>query len=73
MKKAKATQRSVDIPVHESKTKRGVENQRSSLEGDSGEDRGMSTAVMLSDVAELVMGQSPPSTSYNDFGDGLPF
>lgn len=41
MKKAKATQRSVDIPVHESETKRGVENQRSSLEGDSGEDRGM--------------------------------
>ena len=28
---------------------------------------------MLSDVAELVMGQSPPSTSYNDVGDGLPF
>lgn len=33
----------------------------------------MSAAVMLSDVAELVMGQSPPSTSYNDVGDGLPF
>ena len=33
----------------------------------------MSAAVMLSDVAELVMGQSPPSTSYNDTGDGLPF
>ncbi len=33
----------------------------------------MSVAVMLSDVAELVMGQSPPSTSYNDVGDGLPF
>lgn len=33
----------------------------------------MSKAVMLSDVAELVMGQSPPSTSYNDTGDGLPF
>lgn len=33
----------------------------------------MSAAVMLSDVAELVMGQSPPSTSYNDAGDGLPF
>jgi type I restriction enzyme S subunit len=28
---------------------------------------------MLSDVAGLVMGQSPPSTSYNDVGDGLPF
>ena len=28
---------------------------------------------MLSDVAQLVMGQSPPSTSYNDVGDGLPF
>ena len=29
---------------------------------------------MLSDVAELVMGQSPPSTSYNDeSGYGLPF
>lgn len=33
----------------------------------------MSATVMLSDVAELVMGQSPPSTSYNDVGDGLPF
>jgi type I restriction enzyme S subunit len=33
----------------------------------------MSTLVMLSDVAQLVMGQSPPSTSYNDVGDGLPF
>ena len=33
----------------------------------------MSAAVMLSDVAELVMGQSPPSTCYNDVGDGLPF
>ena len=28
---------------------------------------------MLSDVAKLVMGQSPPSSSYNDIGDGLPF
>ena len=27
----------------------------------------------LSDVAELIMGQSPPSTSYNDSGDGMPF
>ncbi|WP_413893268.1 restriction endonuclease subunit S [Candidatus Skiveiella danica] len=33
----------------------------------------MSAAVMLSDVAKLVMGQSPPSSSYNDIGDGLPF
>ena len=33
----------------------------------------MSGAVPLSKVAELVMGQSPPSTSYNDAGDGLPF
>ena len=33
----------------------------------------MSAAVVLSDVAELVMGQSPPSTSYNDAGHGLPF
>ena len=43
------------------------------LAGDSGEDRSMSAAVMLSDVAELVMGQSPPSTSYNDACHGLPF
>lgn len=28
---------------------------------------------MLSDVAELVMGQSPPSESYNESGEGLPF
>lgn len=33
----------------------------------------MSAAVKLSEVAELVMGQSPPSTCYNDVGDGLPF
>ena len=39
----------------------------------SGEDWSMSAAVMLSDVAELVMGQSPPSTSYNDACHGLPF
>ena len=43
------------------------------LAGDSGEDWDMSAAVMLSDVAELVMGQSPPSTSYNDACLGLPF
>ena len=28
---------------------------------------------MLSDVADLVMGQSPPSPSYNEVGEGLPF
>ena len=33
----------------------------------------MSASVMLSDVAELVMGQSPPSESYNESGEGLPF
>ena len=33
----------------------------------------MSVSVKLSDVAEFVMGQSPPSTSYNDAGYGLPF
>ena len=33
----------------------------------------MSASAMLSDVAELVMGQSPPSASYNETGDGLPF
>jgi len=27
----------------------------------------------LSSVAELIMGQSPPSDTYNDNGDGLPF
>ena len=27
----------------------------------------------LSSVAELIMGQSPPSNTYNDKGDGLPF
>ncbi len=27
----------------------------------------------LGDVCHLVMGQSPPSESYNDFGEGLPF
>ena len=33
----------------------------------------MSAAVKLADVAEIVMGQSPPSSSYNDIGEGLPF
>lgn len=28
---------------------------------------------MLCEVADLVMGQSPPSTSYNETGEGLPF
>ncbi|MCK4502811.1 MAG: restriction endonuclease subunit S, partial [Desulfuromonadales bacterium] len=28
---------------------------------------------ILSSVSDLIMGQSPPSTSYNDTGDGLPF
>lgn len=27
----------------------------------------------LSNVAEIIMGQSPPSNTYNDIGDGLPF
>ena len=27
----------------------------------------------LGDVAEVVMGQSPPSSSYNEKGEGLPF
>jgi type I restriction enzyme, S subunit len=27
----------------------------------------------LSDLAELIMGQSPPSSSYNNVGEGLPF
>ena len=27
----------------------------------------------LSDVAEIVLGQSPPSSTYNENGDGLPF
>lgn len=27
----------------------------------------------LSEVAELIMGQSPPSSTYNELGDGLPF
>lgn len=29
--------------------------------------------VALSDVAQLIMGQSPPSSTYNSNGDGLPF
>src|SRR5438270_4026815 len=27
----------------------------------------------LSEVADLIMGQSPPSSTYNNIGDGLPF
>ena len=33
----------------------------------------MNDTQILSEVADLVMGQSPPSESYNDNGDGLPF
>ncbi len=33
----------------------------------------MSASTMLSEVADLVMGQSPPSSSYNETGEGLPF
>lgn len=29
--------------------------------------------TILSDVADLIMGQSPPSSTYNDGGEGLPF
>ena len=29
--------------------------------------------VKLGEVAEIVMGQSPPSSTYNDNGEGLPF
>ena len=29
--------------------------------------------MSLSDIAELIMGQSPPSSTYNESGDGLPF
>ena len=29
--------------------------------------------VQLSDVATITMGQSPPSSTYNTDGDGLPF
>ncbi len=29
--------------------------------------------VCLSDIAQIVMGQSPPSSTYNNSGDGLPF
>lgn len=30
-------------------------------------------SVPLSEVAKIMMGQSPPSSTYNDRGDGLPF
>ena len=29
--------------------------------------------VRLSDIAQIVMGQSPPGETYNEIGDGLPF
>src|SRR5262245_25648177 len=29
--------------------------------------------VQLASVADLIMGQSPPSTTYNEVGEGLPF
>ena len=29
--------------------------------------------IKLSDVAKIIMGQSPPSSTYNETGDGLPF
>lgn len=76
---AKRPQRNADIPVRDSKPKRGLENPRSfpwdgqGAAEDSEETWRMSEAVMLSEVAKLVMGQSPPSTSYNNIGEGLPF
>ena len=71
MKEAKATQRSVDIPVHESKTKRPLENQRSSFEGDSGDDWGASgwRDRQVKDLGEIVTGRTP-STKRKDFYDG---
>jgi len=35
--------------------------------------RGKWREVHLGDVAEIVMGQSPPGSTYNESGDGLPF
>lgn len=34
---------------------------------------GMGGEVCLGDVAEIIMGQSPPGETYNERGDGLPF
>ena len=31
------------------------------------------TTAQLADVADIIMGQSPPSAAYNEEGDGLPF
>ncbi|MBN2427536.1 MAG: restriction endonuclease subunit S [Deltaproteobacteria bacterium] len=42
-------------------------------EGNIGENWGMSGSIKLCSVAEIVMGQSPPSSSYNENGKGLPF
>lgn len=33
----------------------------------------MAGEVRLADVAEIIMGQSPPGETYNEVGDGLPF
>ena len=39
----------------------------------SGRDASNWRQVRLGEVAEIVMGQSPPSSTYNEVGDGLPF
>jgi len=33
----------------------------------------MAGEVQLGEVAEIIMGQSPPGETYNEDGDGLPF
>ena len=33
----------------------------------------MAGEVQLGEVAEIIMGQSPPGDTYNEHGDGLPF
>ncbi len=77
MKEAKATQRSVDIPVHESKTKRPLESQRSGLEGDSGDDGGMTgwETKTLGDVAQIERGKFShrPRNEPRFYGGNTPF
>lgn len=33
----------------------------------------MAAEVRLGEVAEIIMGQSPPGETYNESGEGLPF
>ena len=65
----------VDLAAVDGRFKEVVESQKVSLPLglDGADGRSEWRMVKLSDVAEIVMGQSPPGSTYNEAGVGLPF